>query len=68
MNHEDEIIRAELRDIAKIVADECWLEAERRGVPVDPSDSVVQSRVAEIILSGAGARIRRLHDGRGNAA
>lgn len=49
---ESEFIQMEILEIAQIVRDECWLEGERRGTPVDLKDEVVQARVAEIILSG----------------
>lgn len=68
MSPESEFIREELSDVARIVRDECWFEAERRGEPVDPSDTIVQERVAEIILSGAGAEIRRNHTGASESA
>ena len=56
---ESEFIQMELSEIAQIFRDECWLEAERRGAPVDPKDEIVQTRVAEIILSGVGERLRK---------
>ncbi len=55
---ESEIIRAEIPDLEKIVRDECWLEGERRGVPVDRRDETIRLRVAEIILDGVGAYLR----------
>ena len=61
MSPESELIREELPDVDQIVRDECWLEGERRGNPVEPSDAAIQERVAGIILSGAGAEIRRRH-------
>jgi Arc/MetJ-type ribon-helix-helix transcriptional regulator len=59
MDPESEVIRAEIPDVEKIFRDECWLEAERRGAPVEPQDDVVRERVAEIILTGVGARLRQ---------
>jgi hypothetical protein len=59
MDPEAEFIRSEIPAVENIIRAECWLEAERRGRPVDPSDSVVQSRVADIILDGAGAALRK---------
>ena len=56
-----DVIRAEIPDVQCIVDEECWLEAERRGRPVDRRDPVVQERVANIILSGAGEFLRRKH-------
>lgn len=65
MSPEVEFIRAEIPEIAKIVRDECWLEGERRGTPVDPKDPAIRQRVAEIILSGAGAMLRQKCQGNG---
>jgi hypothetical protein len=59
MSPESEFIRAEIPDIEKIVKNECWLEGERRGCVVSPSDDVVRRRVADIILGGAGAYLRQ---------
>jgi hypothetical protein len=59
MSPESKFIYMEIPEIARIVRDECWLEGERRGTSVDPKDKVVQARVAEIILSGVGARLRK---------
>jgi hypothetical protein len=66
MQNPSEIIRAEMQDIAQIVCDECWLEGERRGHGVEPGDRVVQARVAELILSEVGDRLRHKYsdDGR----
>ena len=58
MDAQTEIIRAELPEVAAIIRDECWLEGERRGQAVDPSDAAIQQRVADIILRGAGLEIR----------
>ncbi len=44
------IVFAELPAIEKIIADETWLEGERRGCPVPPDDPVVVERVCEIVL------------------
>ena len=60
MDEETEFILSEIPDVADIVRQECRLEGERRGSPVDPSDVSVQQRVAEIILDGEGQRIRDL--------
>ena len=60
MDEEPDFILSEIPDVADIVRQECWLEGERRGSPVDPSDVSVQQRVAEIILDGEGQRIRDL--------
>ena len=61
MDEEAEFIRSEIPDVASIVRQECWLEGERRGGAVDPSDISVQKRVADIILDGVGAQIRERH-------
>lgn len=61
MHYEVDIIRAEITDVESIVEDECWLEGERRGHRVDRHDPAVQLRVADIILRGAGATLRRKH-------
>jgi hypothetical protein len=58
MSPESEMIAAELPAVRRMVDEECWLEGERRGMPVDPSDEVVQSKVAELILSGVGQQLR----------
>ena len=61
MNPESEFIRTEIPDVKNIVENECWLEAERRGEPVDARDETVRERVANIILGGAGAYLREKH-------
>jgi hypothetical protein len=61
MNHESEIIRAEIPDLKRIVENECWLEGERRGRAVDAHEETIQQRVAQIILGGAGAYLREKH-------
>lgn len=60
MSSESEFIISELPEVAAIVRNECWLEAERRGCPVDARDAVVQQRVADVILNGAGAYLRKV--------
>jgi len=59
MDQEAEFIRSEIPDVKSIVDNECWLEGERRGQPVDPADETVRERVADIILSGVGAYLRQ---------
>ena len=59
MESEPEFIRSEIPEVRGIVENECWLEAERRGQPVDPHDETVQERVADIILRGVGAYLRK---------
>jgi hypothetical protein len=61
MDEESQIIRAEIPDVKSIVDNECWLEGERRGQPVDGRDKTVRERVADIILGGAGAYLRKKH-------
>ena len=71
MDEEADFIRSEIPDVASIVRQECWLEGERRGGAVDPTDISVQKRVADIILDGVGAQIRERHQrgkGKGTAA
>ena len=63
MDEEAEFIRSEIPDVQIIVQNECWLEAERRGEPVDLRDPAIQERVADIILGGAGAYLRNKRDG-----
>jgi hypothetical protein len=59
MDQEAEFILSEIADVKSIVENECWLEGERRGHSVDPQDEAVRQRVADIILSGAGAWLRQ---------
>ena len=61
MDQEAEFILSEIPDVTGIVQNECWLEAERRGHPVDRRDPAVQLRVADIILHGAGDYLRHKH-------
>lgn len=50
MNHLDPIVTRELPVIHKIIADETWLEGERRGCAVSPHDPVVRERVCSVVL------------------
>ena len=59
MDEESEFIRSEIPDVKNIVDNECWLEGERRGHPVEPQDEAVRQRVVDIILGGAGAYLRQ---------
>jgi hypothetical protein len=68
MDPEAEFIRAEIPDVKNIVENECWLEGERRGAPVDARDQTIRERVAQIILGGAGAYLRRKHSGKGQTS
>jgi len=63
MDPESEFIRSEIPDVKNIVDNECWLEGERRGEPVDAHDKTIRERVAQIILGGAGAYLRKKHSG-----
>lgn len=68
MSPEAEFIRSEISDIEQIIRDECWLEGERRGGPVDSKEAIIQARVADIILAGAGSRLRQEHSRHGESA
>ena len=49
--------------IAKIIADETWLEGERRGQAVDASDRAVRQNVCEVVLwMGAEMRAQALRE------
>ena len=53
----DPIAHLELEVIQKIIHDETWLEAERRGQPVDQADPIVISSVCDIVMR-IGAQLR----------
>jgi hypothetical protein len=53
----DPIVFRELPVIQKIIADETWLEGERRGCYVAPNDPVVRENVCRVILR-IGAELR----------
>lgn len=57
MPHPNSIVFRELPMIEKIIADETWLEGERRGGPVAPDDPQVVERVCAVILR-IGAELR----------
>jgi hypothetical protein len=46
----DPVLFRQLPVIQKIIADEAWLEAERRGCWVAADDPVVREKVCEVIL------------------
>lgn len=46
----DPVLVCQLPMIEKIVADETWLEGERRGCWVSPKDPVVRENVCRVIL------------------
>ena len=50
MNTRDPILFRQLPIIRKIIEDETWLEAERRGCHVAPDDCVVRDKVCQVIL------------------
>ncbi len=50
MSQLDPIVAREIPVIHKIIADETWLEGERRGHPVASDDPVVREHVCEVIL------------------
>ena len=54
----DPVLFRQLPLIQKIIADETWLEAERRGCAVSPDDPVVRAKVCEIVLQ-VGAALRQ---------
>lgn len=53
----DPVLLRQIPAIQKIVADETWLEGERRGCFVPPTDRVVRERVCEVVLR-VGQQIR----------
>jgi len=55
-----EVILAELSEVGKIIANETWLASERVGYPVDAHSPEIQTRIAEMILSGSGEYLRNL--------
>jgi hypothetical protein len=59
MKSASDFILEEMGGVEEVVEAARSIEATRRGASVDPSDVSVQVLAAEIILSGAGAEIRR---------
>ena len=53
----DPTLRLQLPLVARIICDETWLEAERRGHTVPPDDPVVRANVCAVILR-TGAEMR----------
>lgn len=53
----DPVLFRQLPLVQKIIADETWLEGERRGCPVPSDDPVVREHVCEVILR-VGAALR----------
>ena len=63
MNTHDPVIAIQRPMIQKIVADETWLEGERRGRPVDPADPVVRHNVCNVVLqTGADMRAKAMSE------
>lgn len=50
MNFNDPVLFRQVQTVQKIIADETWLEGERRGCPVSPDDCVVRDRVCQVVL------------------
>jgi hypothetical protein len=46
----DPVVYRQLSVIEKIIRDETWLEAERRGRPVAPDDPAVRENVCLVVL------------------
>jgi hypothetical protein len=46
----DPVLLREIPVIQKIIQDEVWLEAERRGCPVSASDAIVRENVCRVIM------------------
>lgn len=46
----DPVVQREIPVIQKIIADETWLEGERRGCSVAPTDQIVRAKVCDVIL------------------
>jgi len=57
MQPHDHVVVRQLPVIQKIIRDETWLEAERRGCPVAPTDPVVRDNVCAVVLR-VGAQLR----------
>lgn len=53
----DPLIFRQFPLIQKIIADETWLEGERRGCWVSPDDTIVREHVCQVILR-VGAEMR----------
>ena len=50
MASHDPVVTRQLPVIEQIIRDETWLEGERRGCPVTPSDPRVSENVCEVVL------------------
>ena len=62
MSPEDPALLCQLPLIQKIIEDETWLEGERRGCPVPPSDPKVRENVCRVILR-IGSNLRQSVEG-----
>ena len=63
MNAPDPVCSRQLPMIAKIIADETWLEGERRGQAVDANDRAVRENVCLVVLRmGAEMRAQALRE------
>ena len=51
MQPNDPVVVREIPVIRQIIHDETWLEGERRGCPVPPSDTVVKENVCRVVLT-----------------
>ena len=50
MSKVDPVVIRQFPAIQKIIADETWLESERRGQAVSPKDPVVRENVCRVVL------------------
>ena len=55
----DPVVFRQLPVIQKIIADETWLEGERRGREVSSDDPVVRENVCAVVL-GVGQQLREM--------
>ena len=63
MNTRDPVLAIQRPIIQKIVADETWLEGERRGRFVDSTDPVVRHNVCNVVLQiGADMRAKAMSE------
>ena len=63
MNPRDPVLARQRSMIQKIVADETWLEGERRGRFVDSTDPTVRHNVCTVVLQiGAEMRAKALSE------
>lgn len=62
----DPVICREIPVIKRIIADETWLEGERRGCCVSPDDPIVIAKVCEVVLR-VGQQMRKDAESKTNA-